>query len=149
MDQRCNCAEREAVGVNQQAINEAISAWFDLLPCRCEKNENGYSVFQYDSETGKCNFCGGSPTADYFQSENGNARLLEAMRKTKLVVVILGHELNYCAVVWIPAIAAPFSVAEFIDYPSYFKHAERVMAKERKTAVVLAFLKFAGIEAAK
>ena len=119
--------------MNQQALNEAISTWFGIAPCRCEKNANGYSVHQYDGETGNCLGCGGSATIDFFASEAANARLLEAMPEPE---VYLESSKTDKIKIWGCCPDMEDMHAVFYD-------------NDRKTAVVMAFCKFAGIEVEK
>jgi hypothetical protein len=115
--------------MDKQKINEAISSWFEPTPDRLI-TETGMSVkgawwFGYRAKEDEP----GIHSLDYFTDEAANARLLEAMPKPMLQK---GLDEWFCYAHKNGSVRAG-------DIP-------RGKHQDRKTAVVLAFCKFAGIK---
>lgn len=109
--------------MNEREINEAISAWFEPKPTEAP------SFGQHISPKSHWWFRQGewhheSVNNNFFHSEEANARLLEAMPNVRLTK---DHGRWECESDW-----------------RYF-HTEG-LGENRKTAVVLAFCQFAGID---
>lgn len=116
--------------MNHAAINEAISAYFEPRPN--EPPPHG----QHISPKSYWWFRNGewhheSVNNDYFRSEEANARLLEAM-----------HEVNLSR----EGAGEVDGTGWRCDPYDDTKIGTSVYAPDRKTAIVLAFCKFAGIE---
>lgn len=115
--------------MREKDINAKIAEYFTPVGFWDTHCRRCHWTFRADGEgcrpDGYCSFVGELPqTADYFTSEDANARLLEAMPFAALYHVAKEH--------W---------VCRSSEWIGDVGHADR------KTAVVLAFCKFAKIEA--
>lgn len=116
--------------LDQQRICEEISAWFEPMPPSIYPD----SISGIPSAKGfwKCQGSEGWSPLNYFTDEAANARLLEAMPYPTLT--------KFSGKKGAISTSTPF-------WSCYAMTQEPAEHEDRKTAIVLAFCKFAGIDA--
>lgn len=131
--------------MNENVINERISSYFEAKPPKVSV-DHCKSIFW--SETGawihnclQTELENWQPL-DYFTSEDANARLLEAMRDHNPVLRFVEAPINaWVLYLWTAGQPVPDGIPM-----TNVSLADCSRSPDRKTAIALAFCKFAGIE---
>lgn len=121
--------------MNEKDINEKISSWFEAKPTEPASILDSSILATTPKGAWKFRFPEWQwQPLDYFHSEEANARLLEAMPFPLVKLVSTGRQRK------------PLKAWECWPNPTVNGNYEHVRHADRKTAIALAFVEFAGIE---